>query len=969
MIEFCSSARRCVATSVLVLAGIAGAQKAAAEIDPKYYAVEVSANVQSSPAQVQLVWPGDGSATGYTVSRKSPNATAWTQIATLPGTAASYTDTGSVGGSFEYRLQKNTSAGYTGYGYILAGIQAPLLENRGKVVLVVDNSFSASLAPELARLQQDLAGDGWTVLRHDVARTDSVSSVKALIKADYDADSANVKSVFLFGHVPVPRSGNINPDGHPDHQGAWTADTYYADMNGTWTDSTVNNSGAARSENWNVPGDGKFDQDTIPSDLELEVGRVDLSNMTCFSNKTPSRSELDLLRQYLNKDHNFRHGLLPLPRRGLICDNFGEKGGESFAASGWRSFAPMFGADTTVKIAANTFFPTLVNDGYLWSYGTGGGSYYTCNGVGGADDFALNDIKTAFTMLFGSYFGDWDNESNFLRAALGSTSYTLTVSWTGRPHYFYHHMALGETIGHSVRLSQNNATGGLYEKQNYGTRYVNTGLLGDPTLRLHPVLPPMNLSGGISGSSLVLAWTGSPDSALQGYHVYRGASASGPFTRLTASAPLTATSFVDAAAPSNAVYMVRAVKLETSGSGTYYNASQGIFLTNGVNLGTSPTPAPSPSPSPTVPAAPSNLSGVATLATQIKLTWSDNATNETGYKVFQRSYSSGAYAQIATMPAGSTTYTATGLNAGASYWYQVCANNSVGDSSRSLAISVTTPTLPAAASNVSATALSTNQARISWMDNANNETYFQVQVKVGSTGSYVVLGNAAANATSFTYSNFKPGVQYFFKVRTGNDAGLAVASNETSLTMPTSNPASTAPSPQPTAPANSAIFVKTDSATVGNWKGVYGADGNWVDSAPPALPGYATVASTGASEWVWNYGVDDLSALTLPGSSATRVAACWYSPTSLTFDINLTDGQAHNLALYALDWDLAGRVEQIDVLDAQTGAVLNTQTVSGFGLGKYLVWTVKGGIRIRVTRTTGPNAVVSGLFLSPAGAS
>ena len=202
-----------------------------------------------------------------------------------------------------------------------------MIESRGKIILLVDSLYATELANELSRLQQDLVGDGWTVLRRDVARTESPDNIKGIIHSYYDADPAGVRSVFLFGHIPVPYSGNFNPDGHPDHQGAWPADVYYGDMDGTWTDNSVSNTSAQRQANWNVPGDGKFDQSELPSDVELEVGRVDLSNMTCFSNKNPARYEKDLLRQYLNKDHNFRHGLMAVQRRGLICDNWGEKDG------------------------------------------------------------------------------------------------------------------------------------------------------------------------------------------------------------------------------------------------------------------------------------------------------------------------------------------------------------------------------------------------------------------------------------------------------------------------------------------------------------------------------------------------------------------------------------------------------------------------------------------------------------------
>src|SRR5205823_10005799 len=123
------------------------------------------------------------------------------------------------------------------------------------------------------------------------------------------------------------------------------------------------------------------------------------------------------------------------------------------------------------------FFPTVTSQSFLWAYGSGGGSYYYSSGIGTANDFALQDARIVFTMFLGSYFGDWNNESNFLRAPLGSTTYTLTSSWAGRPHWFYHHMGLGQTIGYSTRLTQNNPDGGLYQNQvNYGARGVHVSL-------------------------------------------------------------------------------------------------------------------------------------------------------------------------------------------------------------------------------------------------------------------------------------------------------------------------------------------------------------------------------------------------------------------------------------------------------------------------------------------------------------
>src|SRR5205823_8606758 len=156
------------------------------------------------------------------------------------------------------------------------------------------------------------------------------------------------------------------------------------------------------------------------------------------------------------------------------------------------------------------------------------------------------------------------------------------------PHWFAHPMGLGETIGYTARLTQNNS--GLYKNQNNpSANYIHVALMGDPTLRLHPVTPPGTLGGTTGAGSATLLWTPSSDS-IAGYHVYRATSANGPFSRLTGSL-LTAVTFVDAGAPSGATYMVRAVKLETTPSGSYYNASQGIFWSA---VGASPPPSPPP---------------------------------------------------------------------------------------------------------------------------------------------------------------------------------------------------------------------------------------------------------------------------------------------------------------------------------------------------------------------------------------
>ena len=218
--------------------------------------VELSADIQKNPARITLHWVANAGATQYTVTRKLKTFPVWGAVlATLPGTATEYVDsTVIVGGNYEYRLIRS-SATYTGYGYINAGIEVPLIESRGNLILVVDQTFATSLQPEIDRWINDAQGDGWRVTKIEADRNASSAAVKAQIKQIYDANSPKAKCLFILGHVPVPYSGELNPDGHPDHVGAWPTDAYYADINGSWTDETVNNIVAGDARNKNIPGD------------------------------------------------------------------------------------------------------------------------------------------------------------------------------------------------------------------------------------------------------------------------------------------------------------------------------------------------------------------------------------------------------------------------------------------------------------------------------------------------------------------------------------------------------------------------------------------------------------------------------------------------------------------------------------------------------------------------------------------
>ena len=124
------------------------------------------------------------------------------------------------------------------------------------------------------------------------------------------------------------------------------------------------------------------------------------------------------------------------------------------------------------------------------------------------------------------------------------------------------------------------------------------------------------------------------------------------------------------------------------------------------------------------------------------------------------------------------------------------------------------------------------------------------------------------------------------------------------------------------------------------------------------------MAWAGQQSWTWAASTTDPRALRRPVGT-DRLAATWYSGTSFAIDVNITDGATHQVALYNLDWDFANtRAQRVDVVNATTGAVLDTRTLSAFTNGQYLVWTIGGHVTFRVTSTGAMNAVVSGLFFN-----
>lgn len=533
-------------------------------------AVILEATIQEFPPHIQLTWVKDTVNLGYTIYRKFRDDQVWSDtLVNLNPASTTWTDTAiSIGTAYEYYVLKSmpkfpeNEGPVPGTGYIYAGLKVPATHFRGGCLVVIDSSIVKAIQPEVDRLLVDLESEGWNPSAILIDRNDPVTKVKAAIKTWAANGTADPQAVLLLGHVPVPYSGDIAPDGHiPDHKGAWPADGYYGNLDGLWTDSIININNPVGQRNDNYPGDGKFDNRFFPTNVQLQVGRVDLWGMTKFP-----ESEEDLLRRYLDKDHAWRTGQLQVIERGLIDNNFSQSA-EGICQAGWKNFAPLFGINNVHDVPYRS---SLQNASYLWSFGAGGGGPESASDISNTTNYATDSLQTQFTFLFGSYFGDWDAPNNFLRAPLASRS-GLTCTWGTRPNWQVHHMALGEPIGFSTRVTMNNV---LLYKGGSSSKFVHIALMGDPTLRMHILPPAINLTMLQDGKQVHLNWD-DPAGAI-GYHIYKKSASDQPYTLLNVD-PISDPFYVDTCVQEGWVrYMVRSVELRTSGSGSYYNLSNGI---------------------------------------------------------------------------------------------------------------------------------------------------------------------------------------------------------------------------------------------------------------------------------------------------------------------------------------------------------------------------------------------------------
>lgn len=421
-------------------------------------------------------FPFDGT---LSIKSKRPDFSYWEKVKRFDNPSQTYFDTIDINSEpIEYGIELENDSLFAS-GFVIVGNSKRIHWDNGLVLILVDQSLADSITAEIDSLRLAMACDGWGSQVERVPRSQSfnplyVSKVKRLIQRYIDVYGNKLRAVLLLGRIPVPYSGNYTFDGHPDHFGAFPSDLFYVCDDCSWTDEGEFNISAKRTENWNAPFDGKFDQTSLDTLVRIAIGRIDFFDLPAFNH-----SEVELTKKYIAKNLAFRNGRLKKPFRALIDDGFGLDSKESFSTSAWLNFSIL--ADSVVE---GKFLENVTARDYLFAYGCNSGSYTSVWSVVDIDQARDNNLRVAFAFLFGSYLWDWDNENNLLRGILASDSMVIACGWMGRPYWHFHHLWLDEPFAFSLLRTYNNQF--LYRSPGmFGYRGVHIEYFGDPTLKIY----------------------------------------------------------------------------------------------------------------------------------------------------------------------------------------------------------------------------------------------------------------------------------------------------------------------------------------------------------------------------------------------------------------------------------------------------------------------------------------------------
>jgi fibronectin type 3 domain-containing protein len=182
-----------------------------------------------------------------------------------------------------------------------------------------------------------------------------------------------------------------------------------------------------------------------------------------------------------------------------------------------------------------------------------------------------------------------------------------------------------------------------------------------------------------------------------------------------------------------------------------------------------------------LPAAPTGASASPLSETSVHVSWNAVA-GAANYIVYRSDAANGEYVAISGAVSGTdTSYTDTGLQASATYYYKVAARSvydETGDQSSSVSVTIAAPETP---TGVSASAQSSTSIQVSWTAVSGASEYY-VYRATSNDGEYSQIASTAS--TFYTNTGLPSTTTYYYKVAAQNGIGTSSQSSSVSATTP-----------------------------------------------------------------------------------------------------------------------------------------------------------------------------------------
>jgi len=282
-----------------------------------------------------------------------------------------------------------------------AAVSTPLVGVDGgaatRIAVVVEDSLYPSIQTRLQRLVGDLQAEGWTVLVNRFG-SGKPQELRSYLRTRYgETKQGGLAGALFIGDVPYIVYELMQTwDGTNYEYEDFPCDIFYMDVDGSWSDSKTNGSVQ--------PGNGKYDTRSGDRGLEIWVGRLLTTNVSCLG------TEAAVLNNYFEKNHLFRSGRLLTAPVALVYDDddwdYMGTGDKANLKKIFSNAAEISGEEaTTASDYKNRRMPANLEFIYTRSHGWPGGHGYYRNGKADFESVYCGDYQTIDPKaLFYSFF-------------------------------------------------------------------------------------------------------------------------------------------------------------------------------------------------------------------------------------------------------------------------------------------------------------------------------------------------------------------------------------------------------------------------------------------------------------------------------------------------------------------------------------------------------------------------------------